>query len=203
MSDENLNRASIESPGTDGSGWEQLDESDLGPLTLMDGERLHTVLHLKNGLTDGPVVHPDALLLTDRRVVHLHSNGRRSKAEFASINDVATVNVSVERQGYGPFLWAILAVIAAVFLWSLIDNPIGSYAASIAVALLGVYLVADRLAQPKTALVTFDLPSAQLQSPLKGDRAMSDVYIFIARLYQLKDRPDQQTSRHSHGFPPC
>ena len=182
----------------------RLDGSGLGPLVLRGGERPHTSLHMKNGLTEGPVVEPDVLLLTDRRIVRLYANGGRRRAEFAAIEDIETVHVSVDRQGKAAFVWGILGIVAAALLWLVIDHPVGSVVAALAVALSGVYLIADRLIWRTTTQVTFNMRSARLSANLRGGRATSDVYAFIARFYQLKTRPP--APRHPSGlggYPPC
>ena len=187
----------------DGTQPDLLDGAGPGTLTLMDGERVHTAFHLKEGLGSPAENGSDMLYLTNRRILRLHANGRSTRAEFASIADVETVDVSKEKQGPSGFVWGFLGIVAALLLWLVIDHPVGSLAAAAIVALLGAYLIADRITRHTTAQVTFATRSAQLRVELKGGRAISDVYPLVARLYQLKGATEKETPRPSAGYPPA
>ena len=151
----------------DGTQPDLLDGAGPGTLTLMDGERVHTAFHLKEGLGSPAENGSDMLYLTNRRILRLHANGRSTRAEFASIADVETVDVSKEKQGPSGFVWGFLGIVAALLLWLVIDHPVGSLAAAAIVALLGAYLIADRITRHTTAQVTFATRSAQLRVELR------------------------------------
>ena len=187
----------------DGTRPDYLDGVEIGRLSLMDGESVNTAFHLKAGLEESADSQTDMLYLTDRRILRLYANGRNTKVEVAAVADVETVDVSKEKQGPGAFVWGFLGIVAAFFLWLVIDHPVGSAAAAAAVALLAVYLIADRLTQHTTAQITFNMHSAQLRADLKGDRAITDVYAFIARLYQVKDDLDRRAPPKFSGYPPA
>ena len=165
----------------------ELEEFGITDVSLIDGERIDSAMDLsKDGNTnsgDGP----DVMLLTDRRVIHLHGIGKRRNAVFASIQDIDGVEISVEREGTGAFLWAGLAFLVAITLFFAIDHAVGRVLALTTVALMGAYLIVDHRTAVGTPVVIFKAGSSQLECTLKSDGASSDIYVFINRLYQLKD----------------
>jgi hypothetical protein len=124
--------------------------------------------------------------LTDKRVIHLHGNGRRRRAMFAAIQEIDVVEVTVQHEGNSAFIWAALAFIVASLLYLVIGQPVGRIAAAVIVALMGVYLIVDRLMSRGNTLVTFKTGWSQLQCELDGDRTSSEIYDFINRLFELK-----------------
>jgi len=57
----------------------------------------------------------------------------------------------------------------------------------IAVAALGVYLIADKAFRPATGVVVLlSEDSQQLRYDLRGGKATADVYEFISRIYERK-----------------
>ena len=113
----------------------QLAEFGFESITLMDGERIVSTLELGDDEDDG-AAH-EVILLTDRRVMHLNGNPKNIRAAFVSIRDVEIVDVRLEQEGIGAFIWAGLAFFVAVMLWRVIDHPLGSAAAGLVVAAMG------------------------------------------------------------------
>ena len=156
-------------------------------VSLIEGEHIDSALDLSKDGNKESADSPEVMLLTDRRVIHLHGSGKRRKAVFASIQDINGVELTVEREGTGAFFWAGLAFVVAILLYFAIDNAVGRVLAPITVALMGAYLIVDQRMDSGTPVVIFKVGSSQLQCALHSDGASSDVYTFINRLYQLKE----------------
>jgi hypothetical protein len=178
----------------------QLAQFGFDDISLMDGEHVESSLELADDSDDS--AEPEVILLTDRRVIHLGGNSNRRKAAFASLSDIAIVDVTTQREGIGAFIWAGLAVFVAFMLWQVIEHPLGSAAAGIIVALMGVYLIVDHIMTPGRPVVTFKVGSAEFRANLKGERASSDIYAFINRLFQLKDENGLGSYSRSKHFAP-
>ena len=111
---------------------------------LLDGERVESALPLDDG---GEAPAP-ALLLTDKRVIYVSGEGKRRRAMFASIQDVQAVEIGFHARSSAAYVWAALALVAAFFLFFVIENPLGRVIGPVAVACLGAYLVVDNLMSP-------------------------------------------------------
>ena len=112
-------------------------------LELLNGEGIERVLPL-DGAADGDA-SPPLLLLTDKRVIYLSGQGKRRRAMYASVGDVQAVEIGYHARGNGAYVWAGLAMLAAFFLFFVIENTLGRIAGPVVVAGLGVYLVVDNL----------------------------------------------------------
>ena len=164
----------------------ELDEFGFSDIRLMEGERIDSALTLRDGGGRGPAGGPEVMLLTDKRIIHLHGTGKRQKAIFVSIQDVDTVEVSTQREGNGSFIWAALAFVVAILIYYAVDHSVGRIAAAGIVALMGVYLIADRLLDPGKPLVILKARSTQFWCSLNDSTTRGDVYPFINRLFHLK-----------------
>jgi len=153
-------------------------------MSLMEDERLESTLDLRE--YDDEAGDPEVVILTDRRVIHLNGNSKNRRASFASISDIDVVEIISEREGFGAFIWAGLAFFVAVMLWRVIDHPLGSAVAALIVALMGVYLIVDRLTSSGTPVLTFKAGTSEFRAELKGEQGALDGVIFINRLFQLK-----------------
>ena len=160
-----------------------LEQFGFDDVSLIDGETIDSALPI--GRTSGD--NPEVVLLTDRRVIYIRGNGSHRKATFASIHDVEAVEITQEREGGGAFIWAGLAFVVAVLLYIVVDQAFTRIAASIVVAMMGVYLLVDQLFMPGKPLLIFKAGSSQVQFGLKGEPSSPEVYEFINRLFRLKE----------------
>ena len=164
-----------------------LNELGFGDLSLMDGERIDSAINLGDGEKGVPSRYPELVLLTDQRVIHLNANGRSRKAVFVSLRDIDAVEVEAKRQsGYGALVWGVLAFFVAIAVWRVWGNPWGSALGAIAVALMGVYLVVDRLTSSDTMRAAFRAGSSQILCSPNGDEALRETYALVNRLHQLR-----------------
>ncbi len=179
-----------------------LEEYGFRDVNLMEGERLDSALNLTSDgrfdLDDGPEV----MLLTDKRVIHLHGKSKRRQAIFASIQDIDGVEITVQKEGFSAFVWTALAFVVAAMLYVAIDNTAVRIFAAVAVASMGAYLLVDRLMTPGRPLVAFKAGSSQLLCELKSDKATTDIYPFINRLFFLKDENGAGDAYRARRFAP-
>jgi hypothetical protein len=169
----------------------ELEQYGLADAGLMDGERIESVINLGDEPDDGK----GAMLLTDQRVIHIHGNAKKRSTVFASINEIDVVEVTMEREGIGAYIWAGLSFLVAILLWRVIDSELGSIAASVLVALMGVYLIVDRLMSPGTPIAVFKTGSSEIRCELPGDDVPAEIYEFTNRLFELKN----QSSSNFHA----
>ena len=166
----------------------------------MEGERIDSVLNVRGENEGGKV--SDLVLLTDRRVIHVQGNSRDRRAVFASVEDIEAVEIGSEREGGSGFIWAGLALLAAVLLYFVIDHSVGRIAGAAAVASLGVYLAAEQILTPRRSTALFKAGSSEIRCDLKGDLAKTEVYAFVNRLFQLKSGVSVDLTSRPDGFAP-
>ena len=82
----------------------EIEKLGFSDVTLMVGERIDSGLNLQNGVGQVSDGDPDVILLTDKRVIHLQARGRRRSAAFVSLQDVESVEITSEREGFGAFI---------------------------------------------------------------------------------------------------
>ena len=154
--------------------------------TLMSGERIYSMLNMAHEHSKDPNNHHDVVLLTNERVIRLHSNRRSRKAVFASIHAIDTVEVAKERAGSSAFIWAAVAFFVAASLYFVIDHAIARVAAAATLALMGLYLIADRLLDHGNPVIIFKTGSSQLRCDVGREQLDPEVYSFINQLFSLK-----------------
>ena len=162
-------------------------------VSLMHGERVDSTLDLREGMVQHPATGSSMLFLTNKRLILLDTNGGRRNSAFASVQSLNAIEVVVDRRGIGSYIWAGLALVLAGILVAVIDHPVGSIAAAVAVALMGVYLLVDKLMETRKSVLKIKLGSSEFQCELTGSGATSDVYTFVNRVFQVKDG-DQKAS---------
>ena len=161
---------------------------------LMADEEVHESLGKDEGDGSGG---GNIVLLTGKRIIHVSGTGSNQKAAYAAIEDISAVEVTRQSvEGYSAYIWAVLAFFVSAMLWRVIENQTLSIVAAAIVALMGVYLIVDRLLSRGEHALVFKAGGAEIQCTLKGDGDQSDAEALIARLFELKDeRRDTKYSR--------
>ncbi len=178
-----------------------LAEYGFADVDLMDGEHVDTALDLAGGGGFRNNSVRRLLLLTDRRVIHLDGKTQNHRAVFASLENVDAVEIAEEVEGSGAFVWAGLAFVAALFLYFVIDNVAGRISGTVAVVLMGAYLIGDRLVSSSPLIMVFRAGPAELRCGLNNDRALDDAYPFINRMFELKSDAGSPAARTSRFAP--
>lgn len=162
---------------------------------LVDGEKALASLDLRHGMQGINRVGPDSLVLTQSRLIHVAVASHERSTSIVSLRDVRQITVESERHGPSAYVWGVLAIILAFALWRVIEHEVGSVAGGIAVAAMGVYLIADKIFSPITSVVVvLSEESPPLRCELRGARANTDIHDFISRVYALKEEISQPGS---------
>ena len=178
----------------------QPDQLGIQGFELLDGESVRASLGVSRERLNGRASQPDAVLLTETRVIHVQGKETRRRAVFASLQDIDAAEIGYHRQGYGAFLWAALSFVIAALLYIVIDNQAGSIAAAVAVAAMGVYLVIDRMMSPGHSVLAFNAGGFEVRCSLESHLPPEEVQAFINRLFELK--ADQQHLARTGRFAP-
>ena len=165
----------------------ELTEFGFGDVTLMDGERVAFAINMADSAGQPSSKRPEALLLTDSRIIHLSGNEKQRRAVMAAVNDVESVEITAYSEGYSAYLWAALAVVLSIVLFSTIDNTGVKLASSAIVLLMGVYLVISQLTEPGQPIVIFRAGGSEIRWEFDTGENSDDVNAFINRLYQIKE----------------
>lgn len=173
----------------------------VGDLALTADERVDSVFDLENGLVDDGQDLSEVLVLTTRRIVHLKGKDSRRRVVFMPLRNVDAVEVTNQRERYGAFVWAGLALLVALMVWQIWDNALAPLAALIVLA-MGVYLVVDRLMFPGNAYAVVNSGSSQIRLEITSEPASRDIYEFSNHLFQLQDEVANGRSPSAIRFPP-
>ena len=181
---------------------EEIDEVKFRDLALMDGESVDSTLNFGNGRGDGEAAGADVIVLTDKRVIQIGSNGRSHNVTFVSLKDVDTVEVTKHKKGYSGYVWGALAVVVAIGVWQVWDSPTWSPLAALAVLFMGIYLAVDHVISPGATQATFRAGASVLQYGIGKDEQSAEAYAFINRLFQLKIDAERDGVMSSGRFSP-
>ena len=179
-----------------------LAHQDANGVPLMEGEEVHASLGVDES-RDSRRGGKDIVLLTDKRVIHINRSGAKYRTSFAAIENITAVEITRQPvEGYGAFVWAALAFFVSMMLWGVIDNRTLSIAASVIVALMGVYLIIDRLTAHGEHVLVFRAGSAEIRTELQGDERQTDADALITRLFELKEQRADPKYTRSKSFAP-
>ena len=153
-------------------------------------------------IEDGVPADGDVVLLTDKRIIHISGTDADRSLTTAAIEDIGIVEITRQSAGgYGAFIWAVLAFFVSFVLWRfVIDNQTIAIAAAGIVALMGVYLIFDRMTSRGGHILSFKANGADIQCllPEGGDQAATDA--LITRLFELKE--ERSKPHHAQSFSP-
>ena len=164
-------------------------EHDVGTfkeIGLIDGERVDSALSPTKDLGSDHDWDSNVVLLTNRRVIQLRTDSHSRKIVFLSILDVDSIEITTNREWHRALLWGAVSLFVAVMLWRTWDHEVGSAMAAVTVAIMGAYLVADRLWSAGIVRTRFITGSSQILCDLRGDRVLRDVHVFVNRLFEHK-----------------
>jgi len=179
-----------------------LDQYGFDHVGLIAGERIESALNLNSDGDRGSTRNSAVMLLTDKRLIHLRRDGKQRRADFALIEDVEAVAVAAESLGNGAFWWAALGFIVAAILYFVIDSQLYRIAGSAIVALMGAWLIADRITDAGRSVVVVKTGTSQLRFNLNSADASADTYSFINLLFQLKADGSVESRSDPSSFAP-
>ena len=153
---------------------------------------------------DGIPANGDVILLTDRRIIHVSGSEANRRLAAAAIEDVGIVEITRQPAGgYSSFVWAALAFFVSFVLWRfIIDDQRFALAAAAVVALMGVYLIFDRLTSRGGYVLSFKANGADIQCRLPEDADQAGANALIARLFELKEERSKPHYARANSFSP-
>ena len=155
-------------------------------VTLMADEDIQASLGITEG-EDSKDGDREVVVLTDKRVIQISGSESRRRTSFAAIEDISVVEIIRQPAGgYGSFVWAGLAFVASAALWRIIENQTISIGAAVIVALMGVYLIFDRLTSGGEHMLVFKTSGAEIRIDLKGEQNQEEAEALITRMFELK-----------------
>ena len=180
----------------------QQSQGSLPDVRLLEGEEVQE--ELRSVEVDKPRRGGgNILFLTDMRVIHISGSGPNRKTSFAAVDDVGAVEITRQSvEGYSAYIWAVLAFFVAAMLWRVIENETLSIVAAAIVALMGVYLIVDRLLSRGEHVLVFKTGGAEIQCPLNGDDEQEIAEVLIERLFELKDERSKPHFARARTFSP-
>ncbi len=169
---------------------------------LMEGEEVQESLGTGQDEKAGRAGQ-SVLLLTDRRVIHVSGSGANRKTSYAAIEDINAVEITRQSvEGYSAYIWAVLAFFVAAMLWRVIENQTLSLVAAGIVALMGVYLIVDRVLSRGEHALVFKAGGAEIQCPLNGNDDQPRAEALVTRLFELKDERNKPQFARASTFSP-
>ncbi len=174
-------------------------DGNLSAVSLMKDEEVQASIGTSE---DGIPANGDVILLTDKRVIHLSGTQANRRLASAAIEDIGIVELTRQPAGgYSSFIWAALAFFVSFVLWRfIIDNQTIAIAAAAIVALMGVYLIFDRLTSRGAHILSFKANGADIQCQLSENGSQAGTDALITRLFELKD--EQNRPHHAKSFSP-
>ena len=167
-------------------GFLNLEEFGFGELDALDGERV--VAEIDVGQRDNsPARRKEALLLTNKRILHLSGRDRARRASILSVRELDSVAITLISPGVGAFVWAALAVVLGVFTYTYIENDMAQTVATVAILGMGAYLVIDRLMDRGQTYAVFKSGGSQIMWAFNPKDESERVYAFINSVYRVKD----------------
>ena len=161
-------------------------QAEFGGITLMPDERIVASLGMAENDRDRRDQEGDAIALTDSRVILTSAERGRQRAAFMAIDDISAVEIARRPEGYSNFVWAGIAFFVAAMLWRAIDSQTLAIAATAIVALMGVYLVIDRLTSRGNPRIAFKAATAELDAAIADDGELANAHALANKLFELK-----------------
>ena len=174
-----------------------LEQGRVRGVTLMAKEEIQASLGISEG-EDSNDGDGEVVVLTDRRVIQITGSESRRRTSFAAIEDISAVEINRQPTGgYGSFVWAGLAFIVSAALWRIIENQTISIGAAIIVAIMGVYLIYDRLTSGGEHVLVFKTSGAEIRIDLNGEQNQVAAEALTTRMFELK--ADRSLSKYARA----
>lgn len=176
-------------------------DSSLNAVLLMRDEEVQASIGTSE---DGIPADGDVILLTDKRIIHISGSVVNRRLAAAAIEDVGIVEITRQSAGgYSAFIWAALAFFVSFVLWRfIIDNQTIAIAAAAIVALMGVYLIFDRLTSRGGHILSFKANGSDIQCQLPEEGSQVGTNALITRFFELKDERSKPHYARAQSFSP-
>ncbi len=166
-------------------------------LDLLEGEDIVFAIDMTNGGGRPLSGRPEALLLTELRLIHLAGAGKRRQAAMMPLGSVDSVEVTAAGGGISAYLWAGLAFALSVILYAVIDHSVARIAAALAVFAMGVYLVVNQITDSGQPTAVFRAGGAEIRWPFDHEGGSEGVNGLINALHRARSASDGQPNRRA------
>ena len=176
-------------------------DGNLSAVSLMNDEEVQASIGTSK---DGISANGDVILLTDKRIIHISGAEVNRRLAAAAIEDIGIVELTRQSAGgYSSFIWAGLAFLVSFVLWRfIIDDGTIAIAAAAIVALMGIYLVFDRLTSHGGHILSFKANGADIQCQLPDNSSHAGADALITRLFEIKDERSKPRYARAQSFSP-
>ena len=157
-----------------------------GGVRLRPDEALEVAIDLESGLTEDLERTGAALLLTNQRIVHFTSDGRKTTA--AALEDVLGIEVHREERGtqwvWGGLIFVVGGVLLGVLSILLMEAPLSPILMAVSLDLIGVVFMLTYVGALKGDVVV--RTSHEKMECRMRQKALDDLMQLIERFYQIK-----------------
>ena len=160
-----------------------------GRVKLLPGEEFQLALEPEGGVFYQPPDSPEALLLTDLRVIHFGLREGQRFVAMASLSQVGSIEVR-DRQRRPGRLWmggilTGLGIAVTAVVWSILEVPPLALLVGGIPAVVGIYfLMAFLLSEDEGSLVLLT-PGHAVNFPLRSRQSADDAYLLVDRFWEL------------------
>ena len=155
-------------------------------LPLSAGEAVEASFGERRGLDPAATGDRRSLVLTDRRLLLMHKNGRRRDVTFVSLLDVGLVEVRRSARGISS-LWRVALLLAgAGSALATIGYPPLELGLASVLALAALYHLYRYVDVSEEGVILLHLGQVQAELPYRG-RLADEAYDFVNLLFSLKE----------------
>ena len=165
-----------------GSGIQKISD-----IELLNDETVDLALNVEVSPPTGKTKNLDAVFMTNLRIIKIGTSKGKKPGVFSSLDDIDAVSVVEDDIGIRGYAWGLLSFAASIISWHMWDHPIGSPTGSLALLLMGVYLIVDHKLSIRRLKILFETNSGTIEY-LAGPMANTQhIYNFVNRMFNLKE----------------
>ena len=156
-------------------------------IELLDNETIDLTLNVEYSGSQRKTKDLDVIFMTNVRIIKLGTGGGKKTAVFSSLDDIDFVSIAQDGIGIRGYVWGLLSFAASVISWHMWDHPIGSPAGSLALLLMGIYLIVDHKLSIGCLKILFKTGSGTIEYKADSTTSTQHIYDFVNRLFKLKE----------------
>lgn len=156
-------------------------------IELLNDETVDLALNIDVSKPNGKTKDIDAIFMTNLRIIKLGSSKGEKTVVFSSLDDIDSVSVVQDDIGIRGYVWGLLSFAASIISWHMWDHPIGSPAGSLALLLMGIYLIVDHKLSIRRLKILFKTSSSTIEYLADPTATTQHIYDFVNRLFNLKE----------------
>ena len=162
-----------------------MDKTSDDHLPLSSDEAVEASFGERRGLDPAATGDRNSIVLTDRRLLLVHRNGRRRDVTFASLLDVGLVEVKRTSRGVSPLLRVALLLAGSGAALATIGYPPLEMGLAAVLALAALYHLYRFIEVSEEGVILLHLGMERVELPYQG-RLAEQAYDFTNRLFSLR-----------------